>query len=170
MRWPNRVDTGERGASGTSGLSDWGEVSMTGGAKRHGQALDRIAIGPSRVFVIDAKKYTGKIEVRDVGSLLRADLRLYVKGRDRTKLVDGMLRQMEVVRTALGEEFADVEINGVLCFVGCEWGWIKRTKRVKGVTSLWPAALPDHVSSAGALNERIKHIAEHLRVSLRPAT
>jgi nuclease-like protein len=74
--------------------------------------IDHIVVGPSGVFVIDAKKYKGAIEVRNVGSLFRLDERLYVDGRDRSKLVEGVLGQIEVVRTALGEEFADVPIRG----------------------------------------------------------
>lgn len=132
--------------------------------------IDHIAIGPSGVFVIDAKKYTGQVEARDVGGLFRTDERLYVNSRDRTKVVDGVLRQVDVVRSALGEDFADVEVRGVLCFVGCERGWIMRTKRVKGVTALWPKALPEHVSVAGSLAERVTDIADHLRDQLRRAT
>jgi len=132
--------------------------------------IDHIAIGPSGVFVIDAKKYTGQVEARDVGGLFRTDERLYVNSRDRTKLVEGVLRQVDVVRAALGEDFADVEVRGVLCFVGCEWGWIMRTKRVKGVTALWPTALPDHVSVAGGMSDRVTAIADRLRSELRPAT
>ena len=131
--------------------------------------VDHIAIGPSGVFVIDAKKYTGQVEVRDVGGFFRTDERLYVNNRDRTKLVEGVLRQINVVRTALGEDFSDVEVRGVLCFVGCEWGWIMRTKRVEGVTALWPTALSDHVSATGPLSDRIPEIADHLRGRLRPA-
>lgn len=132
--------------------------------------IDHIAIGPSGVFVIDAKKYSGAVEVRDVGSLFRADERLYVNGRDRTKLVDGVLWQVEVVRTALSDEFADVDVHGVLCFIGCEWGLIMRRKCIKGVTALWPRALPDQVSAPGPLDERVAVIAEHLRCQLPPAT
>jgi len=132
--------------------------------------IDHIAVGPSGVFVIDAKKYTGQVEVRDVGGFFRPDERLYVNSRDRTKLVEGVLRQVDVVRAALGEQFADVEVRGVLCFVGCEWGWIMRTKHVKGVTALWPKALPEHVSMAGSLAERVTDIADHLRQQLHPAT
>jgi len=131
--------------------------------------IDHMAIGPKGVFVIDAKKYTGQVEARDVGGLFRTDERLYVNNRDRTKLVDGVLRQVEVVRLVLGPDFADVQIQGVLCFVGCEWGWIVRTKRVKGVTALWPNALPDHVSAAGANTDQITAIAARLRSELRPA-
>ncbi|WP_395156660.1 nuclease-related domain-containing protein [Ilumatobacter sp.] len=132
--------------------------------------IDHLAIGPSGVFVIDAKKYTGQVEARDVGGLFRTDVRLYVNNRDRTKIVDGVLRQVDVVRLALGSDFADVGVQGVLCFVGCEWGWIMRTKRVKGVTALWPAALPEHVSVAGGMSDRVTAIADRLRSELRPAT
>jgi hypothetical protein len=132
--------------------------------------IDHIAVGPAGVFVIDAKKYTGAVEVRNVGSLFRLDERLYVNGRDRSKLVEGVIGQIKVVRTALGEEFADVPIRGVLCFVGCEWGWIMKKKVVDGVTALWPVALPDHVSVAGDLGPHVSAIAAHLRHRLKPAT
>ena len=132
--------------------------------------IDHIVVGPSGVFVIDAKKYIGAIEVRDVGRHFRIDERLYVNGRDRSALVDGVLWQVDVVRTALGEEFASVPIRGVLCFVGGEWGWIKKQKRIKGVTSLWPTALPDHVSVAGEHSQRVAAIAVHLRSQLKPAS
>jgi Nuclease-related domain len=116
--------------------------------------IDHIAVGPAGVFVIDAKKYSGQIEVRDVGGLFRTDERLYVNGRDRSKLVDGVLGQIEVVREALGDQFADVPVRAVLCFIGCEWGWIMRTKRINGVTVLWPTALPDLVSVDGDLGSQ----------------
>lgn len=88
--------------------------------------IDHLVVGPSGVFVIDAKKYTGKLEARDVGGMFRHDPRLYVKGRDRTKLVDGVRHQIEVVRTTLGDEFAGVAIRGVLCFIGVEWPLLRR--------------------------------------------
>lgn len=131
--------------------------------------IDHLAIGPAGVFVIDAKNYTGQVEVRDVGGLLRTDERLYVKNRDRSKLVESMHWHTEVVRKALGEEFADVEVHGVLCFVGCEWGWRMRQKHIKGVTVLWPKALPAHVSVDGDIAGRIDGIADHLGQKLRPA-
>ena len=37
--------------------------------------------------MIDAKRYTGKIERRDRGWIFERDWRLYVHGRDRTKVV-----------------------------------------------------------------------------------
>lgn len=129
--------------------------------------IDHLVVGPAGVFVIDAKKYTGQVEVRDVGGLLRTDERLYVKNRDRSSLVEAMGWQTEVVRTALGERFADVGIQPVLCFVGCEWGWFMRKKRVGEVSVLWPKALPELVSAAGPHVGRVEQIAEHLAGQLR---
>ncbi|HZX56977.1 MAG TPA: nuclease-related domain-containing protein [Ilumatobacteraceae bacterium] len=132
--------------------------------------IDHIVVGPSGVFVIDAKKYKGPIEVRNVGSLFRVDDRLYVGGHDRSNLVEGVLRQIRVVRTALGDQFADVPVRGVLCFVGCEWGWLAKQKLVDGVTALWPNALPDHVSAAGEYGPMVEAIAGHLRHQLKPGS
>lgn len=132
--------------------------------------IDHIVVGPQGVFVVDAKKYTGAVEVRDVGSFFRLDERLYVNGRDRTALVEGVLGQLDVVRTTLADAFPDVPVRGVLCFVGCEWGWRMRQKVVKGVTALWPVALPDHVSAAGPHAAEVAAIAAHLRTRLKPAT
>lgn len=43
--------------------------------------IDHIAIAPSGVFVIDAKRYRGKIEVRKP---LFGDAKLVIRGRDKT--------------------------------------------------------------------------------------
>ena len=101
--------------------------------------------------------------------MFRHDPHLYVNGRDRTKAVDGVLGQIAVVRTALGDEFADVKIRGVLCFIGAEWPLIKRPHRVNGVTAVWLKGLPKIVTARGPLNDRMADVAEHLRSRLRPA-
>jgi len=132
--------------------------------------IDHIVVGPSGVFIIDAKKYKGKIETRDVGGWLKTDIRLYVNSRDRTKVVDGVLRQVDALKSVLDDSFPDVPIHGVLCFVGCDWGWIMREKCVKEVTAIWPMALAQHVSVEGDFAERVPEIAEMLRQSLRPAS
>lgn len=132
--------------------------------------IDHLVVGPAGVYVVDAKKYTGEIEVRDKGGLIRSDLRLYIRGKDQTKLVDSMLWQVDVVRQALGDQHADVPVRGVLCFIGCEWGWFKRPKHVKRVVALWPTALPGHVSADGPHRDRVPAVSAHLRDRLRPAT
>lgn len=63
--------------------------------------IDHIAIAASGVWVIDAKKYKGKMERRDKGSFFKNDYRLYVNGRDQSKRVEGMAWQRDAVAAAL---------------------------------------------------------------------
>ena len=46
-----------------------------------------LAVVPSGVYVIDAKRYKGKIEVR---KLFFGDAKLVIGGRDKTKLIAGV--------------------------------------------------------------------------------
>ena len=132
--------------------------------------IDHIVVGPSGVFVVDAKKYVGALEVRDVGGMFRTDERLYVNNRDRTKQVDGVLGQLDVVRTALGDAFPDVPVRGVLCFIGSTWGRRLRIKVVKRVTVVWPDGLPGVVAAEGPHADAVEAIAAHLRSELKPAS
>jgi hypothetical protein len=82
-----------------------------------------LAVAPGGIFVIDVKHPRGGVEQRSSGNLLRSDVRLYVGGRDRTKLVYGVEEQAEVVQGALrAAGFIDAPVRGVLCFVGGEGG------------------------------------------------
>jgi len=54
--------------------------------------IDHLVIGPAGVFVIDTKRWAGKIERRDRGWFLDRHWRLYVNGRDKTRLVEAMPR------------------------------------------------------------------------------
>ncbi len=70
--------------------------------------IDHILVVPSGVFVIDAKRYKGKI-TWSAGHLR-------VNGRDQTRLGEGILRQVTMIAQALPSE-PDVRVTGVLCFV-----------------------------------------------------
>jgi hypothetical protein len=76
--------------------------------------IDHIAIAATGVYVIDTKRYRGRIEV---ARPLFGAPKLRIAGRDRTKLVDGLSRQVAVVEHALRPFAADVPIHGCLCFV-----------------------------------------------------
>jgi hypothetical protein len=107
--------------------------------------IDHIVISSAGVFVVDPKNYRGKVEQRDVGGLFRTDLRLYVGGRDRTKLVTGMDRQVAAVRAALAkdEKWRDVPVTPVLLFISAEnWSLLNfRPLRFGEVYVLWGKAL-----------------------------
>ena len=62
-----------------------------------------------------------------------------VGGRTCTKLVDGVLGQVDLVRDALDDP--TVPVVGVLCFVGAEWPLIGGAFRTRGVHVLWPKRL-----------------------------
>jgi len=75
--------------------------------------IDHLAVTASGVYVIDAKKYRGRPHLKIEGGLFRPRVeRLLVGSRDCTKLVDGMLKQVDVVRGLLDD---DVPVHGVLC-------------------------------------------------------
>lgn len=132
--------------------------------------IDHVAIGPRGIFVIDAKHYAGKIEKRDVGAWFRGDERLFVRGRDRTKLAEAMERQVDVVSRALGSADPSVCITPVLCFVDAEWPLLRRPLRVRGVTVIWPRALAKLVTSAGALSASdVDRLAAEIGRTLPPA-
>lgn len=61
--------------------------------------IDHLAITPSGIWVIDAKKYTGRPQLKIEGGILRPRVdTLLVGRRNCTRLVDGLLRQIDVVR------------------------------------------------------------------------
>jgi hypothetical protein len=131
--------------------------------------IDHIAVGPRGVFVIDAKNYSGLVECRDVGGWFRSDQRLYVGGRDRTKLLEGVLWQVEQVREALGER--DLPVYPSLCFTGPNWRrFFARPLSVRGVHIAWPSKVAEAASRPGPLTtDEIAATAAHLSAALAPA-
>jgi hypothetical protein len=121
------------------------------------------------VFVVDAKNYTGRLEVRDAGTWLRADERLYVNGRDRSRhLLDGIERQVRIVRDFVP---AAVPVRGVLCFVGENWRLLfPRPLHVRGTVVLWPAKLVEHLGAPEPVPpEEVAEITRRLSVALPTA-
>jgi hypothetical protein len=134
--------------------------------------IDHLVIAPSGIFVIDAKRYAGKVELRDRGGSFRPDIRLYVGGRDRTAVVAGMQRQLDVVQRTLADvaEAKDAAVNSVLCFIGTEWSVFARPIRIAGTTVTWPKALSKQIEQAGELAaDRVQELAQRLGQALPPA-
>jgi hypothetical protein len=136
--------------------------------------IDHLAVAPSGVWIIDAKRYTGKVEHRDVGGWFRTDLRLFVGGRDRTKLVEGLGWQTAAVRRALvtldsmGE--APVQLHQALCFVDADWPFLAKPFSHDGVRVSGPRSLADAVAEPGPLSdEEVHRVASHLAHKLPPA-
>jgi hypothetical protein len=56
--------------------------------------IDHMAVTPSGVWVIDAKRYAGQVTKKDVGGWFSTDARLFVGRRDCMKLVSAMSKQV----------------------------------------------------------------------------
>jgi len=84
--------------------------------------IDIVAVAPSGVWVIDVKRWSGVVERRPVGGLLRRGERLYSGGRDRSASLAGMGWQVAAVADALSEcsdrGRPDPEIHAALCISG----------------------------------------------------
>jgi hypothetical protein len=136
--------------------------------------IDHIAITRSgTVWAIDAKNYSGKVRRIDNGGWFSTDLRLYVGRRDCTKLVHGMAKQVDAIRTALGaaviREF-DVDVRAALCFVNAEWALFAKPFELGSIWIGWPKALRDRVSKEGELAvDHLRHLARSVAAALPPA-
>lgn len=110
--------------------------------------IDHIVIGPTGVWVIDAKRYVDKRPALEVeGGIIRPRVEsLRIGGRDGTKLVQGVQSQVERVTAALGE--AVHPVTGVLCFLEADWPLIGGSFSVDGVHVLWPRLLVQRIMDA----------------------
>ncbi|MDP9442696.1 MAG: NERD domain-containing protein [Actinomycetota bacterium] len=136
--------------AGLDGLVDAGVVALHDrripGSKAN---IDHIAVTPAGVWVIDAKRYSGQVAKRDGGGWFSTDLRLYVGRRDCTKLIGVMAKQVTAVRAALGDQWAEVPVRPVLCFVDGEWGFFSRSFELDGVLVAWPKATRELLTRPG---------------------
>ena len=128
--------------------------------------MDHIAIAPTGVYVIDAKAWHGKIAAP---TPLFGRQKLLIDGRDRTSLIDGLDRQVDVVRAVLGEDHGVVAVRGVLCFTHAELPLV-RTLTIRSHLLLYRKALAKRISQEGPLSANvIEQIARKLAATHPPA-
>jgi hypothetical protein len=135
--------------------------------------IDHIAIAASGVYVIDTKRYHGKIEV--VKRLFAAP-KLTIGGRDRTKLIDALARQVAFVEAALGDVAPDIAVRGCLCFVAprgllADAGLpVLKTLQINGYPLYYPRRLAKRLNRPGPLTpDRAQMIQAVLASRLPPA-
>ena len=118
--------------------------------------IDHIVVSPVGVFVIDAKKYSGRPTKKVEGGFFRPTVtRLMVGSRDRTSLVAGMHGQVSRVETAVAAGGFRVAISGILCFVDAEWPIIGGAFSVDGVDIVWPGRAIELVTKPGPLDSPV---------------
>ncbi len=129
--------------------------------------IDHLVVTAAGVWVIDTKHYkNGNPSLRVEGGLLRPRVeKLMVSGRDRSKLVEGVLWQVGCVRDAV----PDVPVRGVLCFVDSDWGMLSSAFQVNGVEVLWSKKLVSRVTAAGPELVDVGEVAGRLAERFRAA-
>jgi hypothetical protein len=117
--------------------------------------------------VIDAKNYRGMVEHRDVGGWLKSDLRVYIDGRDRTKVADGMGWQLDAVATAL--DGAVVPLHAAVCLIEAEWKLWAKPFQHHGIWVTWAKKLAEMIADSGPLSPGdVTQIANRLAMVLPP--
>lgn len=128
--------------------------------------IDHIAITPAGIWVIDAKRYKGRPELKIEGGILRPRAEKVMVGRrDCTKLADGVLKQVDLVR----EVVDDLPVTGALCFVEADWPLIGGAFATRGVHVLWPKRLAKFLSETGEGVVDVASVREDLASRFKPA-
>lgn len=129
--------------------------------------IDHLVVTPAGVWVVDTKRYKGgNPSLRVEGGLLRPRVeKLIVGGRDRSKLVEGVLWQVGRVLEVL----PDAPVRGVLCFVDSEWGLLASSFQVNGVEVLWPKKLESRLTAVRAAEVDVADVAGRLAARFRVA-
>ena len=117
--------------------------------------IDHIAVSPAGVFVIDAKRYKGRPHMRYQAGLRRARTEtLMVGSRDCSTLLDGVIKQVNLVQSALAAagQPADLPVRGMLCFVGADWPLIGGSFMTAGVDVLSPKKAAQRICEPAVLS------------------
>lgn len=154
---------------GTSGVRLLHDRRMPGSRSAN---IDHIAIGPGGITVIDTKNYQGKVRVQRVGGLFseRRDT-LTIAGRDKTKHIDGIGRQMAAVASLLPQPDGDsIDIRGALCFADVDGLPLLRHLSVRNVIVDGPRTTAKLASRPGSLTpEQVDALWIHLGTTLPAA-
>jgi len=133
--------------------------------------IDHIAVARSGVWVIDAKRYRGKVQVCQAHLAVAGcdRTRLIVAGRDRTRLVDRLTMQVELVAAAVADVDPAIAVNGAMCFVAPQGRLTStsipalRTLRIRGFVLMRPRSLARRLNRDGDLSQQqMRSIASEL--------
>jgi len=121
--------------------------------------IDHIAVAPSGVWVIDAKRYKGKVAV---SRPLFGEPKLTINGRDKSKLVHGLAKQVALVKAVMVEVAPEVPVHGALCFVDADLPMVTKLT-FGGYPLLYAKPLAKRINAPGPLAEnRARAVAAEL--------
>ena len=129
--------------------------------------IDHIAVARSGVWVIDTKRYKGKVEVMKPWL---GDASLKVGGRNKANLLEGLAKQVQLVKTVVQSSGLEVPVHGCLCFVDAEWPTFGKPKPINGLRIFWPKLLAQTLNEDGPLTpEGAAHLVTLLESRFRAA-
>lgn len=128
--------------------------------------IDHIAIAESGVWVIDSKRCSGKVSI---DRPLFGKAKLVVGGRNKTKLIEGLQRQVDVVRPVV-QALSDITpVHGALCFVDADLPLLSKLS-FNGFALLYPRQLAKRINAPGPVpTELVRELAMELVVQFRSA-
>ena len=140
----------------------------------HGQAnIDHIAVGPGGITVIDAKTHRGRIR-RDWEGGLFSERRtiLRIDGRDQTKLITGVEKQIAHVHAALADlDVAhEIDVRGALCFPNVDGLPLFGRIEIRGIIVDGPKPVARLATRPGGLEQAlVERVVGQLAQALPPA-
>jgi hypothetical protein len=100
------------------------------------------------------RRTDGEVRTAARGGLIRPRTEhLLIRGRDRTRLVDGVKRQVELVREALVAASEQVEVRGALCMTDVDGLPLLGHTSVSGVAIDGPRYVAKIARRPGSLTE-----------------
>lgn len=179
---PQSTSAWARGAKGEVGIGD----KLESLARKYGfivlhdrripgskANIDHIAVTSSGIFVIDAKNYKGVVKVKELGGIFSTRRKeLWIGGRNRSNLIDGVKRQTEIVERLLGSADNPMPVTGILAFYYAQWDtyrWLLDQKEIRGIliNSKGVEPILSRVGSFGP--EQQREAARFLASRLKPA-
>ncbi len=135
--------------------------------------IDHVFVAQNGIWVVDSKAYTGKVQQREVGPLWKRTNELWIGGRNRTKLANGLEKQVAAVLAALKRDtaFTGAEVHAALCLIESEWALFDFPFQIGNVWVLYAGALRKRLKKSGPVSrEMMERIADRLDLSLPPAS
>jgi hypothetical protein len=108
--------------------------------------IDHVVVAPSGIYVVDAKRYEGRVHKELVGTIFKSSWKLYVGRRDCTQLAQKVRAQMADVAQVLAEAGFDLAVVPTLCFIDGDWSLLARPFTLDRVFVTWPKALYERLT------------------------
>jgi hypothetical protein len=126
--------------------------------------IEHLVVAASGVWIIDTSSQAGRVRRRNIGGLMRHELRLMVGDDDHTSRAVAMGDQTDAIERLMGPlGIATLPLHRVLCFTDADWPRFARPFDVAGVLVCWPSKLASMIGDGGPFDhDTIDRVVAHL--------